>query len=253
MQTESKASSSGHGSDRKRRKRSGLVHSRFSVQLLCGLLVVLASVTRADPAFAQALDRFPALFPHDSTARSAASSRPTMVLEANTWELVRETTHRLLEPDTRLLRYLSRYTVSPEIARKIVEESTAAGIDPELAFRLIRVESRFRPRARSSQGALGLTQVMPSTARALDRSLRTEAEILDPRTNLRLGLRYLRSMIDRYGDVRLGLLAYNRGPGTVDRALRQGRDPENGFSRRVLGTGSARYRGAGLIADTVAR
>jgi len=169
------------------------------------------------------------------------------VASANTWELIRESTHRLLEPDTRLLRFTSRYTVSREIANKIMEESTAAGIDPELAFRLIRVESRFHARARSSQGALGLTQLMPSTARALDRSLRSEADILDPRTNLRLGLRYLRTMIDRYDDVRLGLLAYNRGPGAVDRALSRGQDPENGYSRKVLGTGGNRYQGEGLL------
>jgi soluble lytic murein transglycosylase-like protein len=90
---------------------------------------------------------------------------------------------------------------------------------------------------------------MPATARGLDRSLRTEAQILDPSTNLRLGFGYLRRLIDRYdGDVRLGLLAYNRGSGTVDRVLRTGSDPENGYSRRVLGTRTANaYQGPGRI------
>jgi soluble lytic murein transglycosylase-like protein len=153
-----------------------------------------------------------------------------------------------------MLRYMSRYTVNRELANKIVEEATAAGIDPELAFRLVRVESRFQSRARSPAGALGLTQLMPSTARALDRSLRSESDILEPRTNLRLGFGYLREMIERYGgDVRLGLLAYNRGPGTVDRVLRQGRDPENGYSRKVLGTGFNRYTGDGILSGNSAR
>ncbi|CAN5656093.1 hypothetical protein BH23GEM3_BH23GEM3_26420 [soil metagenome] len=163
------------------------------------------------------------------------------------WRVIRESSQRLLEPDTRILRYTTRYTISTELANKIIEVATDEGVDPDLAFRLVRVESRFHTRARSSQGALGLTQLMPSTARALDRSLRSEADILDPRTNLRLGLRYLRTMIDRYDDVRLGLLAYNRGPGTVDRALRRGKDPENGYSRKVLGSGANRYAGAGRL------
>ena len=53
---------------------------------------------------------------------------------------------------------------------------------------------------------------------------------------------------DRYGEVRLGLLAYNRGERAVDRALRRGADPENGYTRKVLGTGgSDPYDGPGLV------
>jgi soluble lytic murein transglycosylase-like protein len=166
---------------------------------------------------------------------------------------IRESSQRILDPpDTRILRYTLRYSISPELAAKIAETATDEGIDPELAFRLVRVESRFHTRARSPRGALGLTQVMPSTARVLDRSLRTEEEILDPRTNLRLGFRYLSNMLDRYGDVRLALLAYNRGPVAVDRALRAGVDPENGYSRKVLGTClGSRYQGNGRAPQAV--
>jgi soluble lytic murein transglycosylase-like protein len=78
--------------------------------------------------------------------------------------------------------------------------------------------------------------------------LRTEAQILEPGANLRTGFRYLREMIDRYGgDVRLGVLAYNRGEGAVDRALRAGRDPENGYSPKVLGGAENRYSGKGIL------
>lgn len=145
--------------------------------------------------------------------------------------------------------YAQIFGVPSDLARQIVEIAIAEGVDPELGFRLVRVESVFRSRARGPQGALGLTQLMPSTARAIDRSVRTEAEILEPATNLRLGFRYLRRMIERFGgDVRLGLLAYNRGEGSVRRALRQGRDPENGYSHRVLGTrGGDPYDGPGLL------
>jgi soluble lytic murein transglycosylase-like protein len=145
--------------------------------------------------------------------------------------------------------FARRYGVSNDLAQKIYDAALAEGIDPDLGFRLVRVESRFNTRARGPRGALGLAQLMPSTARALDRSLRTEAQILDPTTNLRLGFGYLRRLIDRYdGDVRLGLLAYNRGSGTVDRVLRNGGDPENGYSRKVLGSRAANaYQGPGRI------
>lgn len=147
--------------------------------------------------------------------------------------------------------YAARYGISPDLAQSIIDAALAEGLDPELAFRLIRVESVFRVRARGPAGALGLTQLMPSTARSLDRSLRTEAQIMEPSTNLRLGFRYLCRMIQKYdGDVRLGLLAYNRGETAVNRALRAGRDPENGYSRKVLGGvsgGGEPYRGVGLL------
>lgn len=145
--------------------------------------------------------------------------------------------------------YAARYGIPGDLAQQIIDTALAEGIDPDLGFRLVRVESVFEPRARGPRGALGLTQLMPSTARAIDRSVRTHSQILEPSTNLRLGFRYLRRMIERYdGNVRLGLLAYNRGEGSVDRSLRAGRDPENGYSHKVLGTrGKNPYRGPGLL------
>ena len=146
--------------------------------------------------------------------------------------------------------YARRYRISRELAQRIIDAAEAEGLDPELGFRLVRVESVFDPDARNA-GALGLTQLMPATARSLDRTATSESKILDPQTNLTLGFRYLRQMIVRYkGDVRLGLLAYNRGETAVNRALRSGRDPENGYSPKVLGTGSSNpYRGSGILAE----
>ncbi|HEV2148835.1 MAG TPA: lytic transglycosylase domain-containing protein [Longimicrobiaceae bacterium] len=164
------------------------------------------------------------------------------------WARLREEARRFRELEIGSFVYARQYAISDELARMIHEEARAQGIDPELAFRLVRVESRFHPRARSHAGALGLTQLMPGTARGLDRRMRTAEAIMEPRANLRVGFRYLRGLIDRYdGDVRLALLAYNRGEGAVDRSLRRGRDPENGYSRKVLGTGRNAYRGTGLV------
>ena len=73
-------------------------------------------------------------------------------------------------------------------------------------------ESQMDPGARSSAGAQGLLQVMPSTARAL----RLDGD--DPAANVLAGARYLRLLLDRFGSVELALAAYNAGPAAVERA-----------------------------------
>jgi soluble lytic murein transglycosylase-like protein len=153
------------------------------------------------------------------------------------------------EPQKKAETLARRYGVARELAQKIVDMALAEGIDPELGFRMIRVESGFKATARGARGAAGLLQLMPSTARTVDREVDTRKELLDPATNLRIGFRYLHQMIERYdGDVRLGVLAYNRGEIAVDRALRSGRDPENGYSHKVLGTkGKSPYEGKGIV------
>ena len=107
----------------------------------------------------------------------------------------------------------------------------------------MKLESRFDPRATSPVGAIGLAQVMLPTARFFDRNNTTE-KLYDPDTNLRIGFRYLRGLIEEYdGDVRLALLTYNRGPVAVQLALRNGEDPSNGYDQ-ILMRG---YTGTGLI------
>jgi soluble lytic murein transglycosylase-like protein len=148
-----------------------------------------------------------------------------------------------------------RYHITNAMARMVHDAAVEVGLDPELAFRLVRVESVFDPDAVGAGGAAGLVQMMPGTARSLDPSVDTRRELMDPRTNMRLGFGYLREMIQRYDEhgadaVRLGVIAYNRGENAVDRALRRGADPENGYGRRILGPrahGGREYRGRGII------
>ena len=129
----------------------------------------------------------------------------------------------------------ARYGIGADLALSIEEIALSEGIDPKLAFDLVRVESEFNQRAVSPVGALGYTQLMPATAKLLVPGITREG-IFDRETNLRLGFRFLRSLINHYhGDIRLALLAYNRGPARVDELLAQGIDPGNGYTRLVLG------------------
>lgn len=92
-------------------------------------------------------------------------------------------------------------------------------IDPALAFAVIRQESAFSADARSPAGALGLMQLMPTTAKRLASQLgisfSSSTHLLNVPTNLRLGMSYLRQLIDRFAHQALALAAYNAGPGRV--------------------------------------
>lgn len=126
------------------------------------------------------------------------------------------------------------YEVQPQLAESVLRAAREEGVEPRLALALVHVESRFDPQAVGPAGAVGLAQVMSSTARGMDPEVERQ-DLVDPETNARLGMRYLRGLIDRYGgDRRLALTAYNRGPATVARARRSGQRPYNGYAERVL-------------------
>jgi soluble lytic murein transglycosylase-like protein len=85
------------------------------------------------------------------------------------------------------------------------------GVDPKLANAVVEVESNFQPRAVSSQGAMGLMQLMPMVAKEY-----ALTDPFDPEQNVAAGLRHLRDLLDRF-DTSIALAAYNAGEGTVSR------------------------------------
>jgi len=112
----------------------------------------------------------------------------------------------------------------------IDEASRKFGVGKNIIRSVIKAESDFNSKAKSHAGAVGLMQLLPSTATELG-----VTDPYDPRENILGGTRYLAMLLDRYeGDLRLTLAAYNWGPGNLERAPdRLPRETEN-YVEKVL-------------------
>jgi soluble lytic murein transglycosylase-like protein len=134
------------------------------------------------------------------------------------------------------------------LAREIDRNARLYDFDPLLIVAVVLTESGadFSAVGRGSNGAvsgaLGVMQVQPATARAmaaaLGRPVPSRADLMDPAYNLSVGVAYLLQMVHRYGDLRLGIMAYNVGQGGLESGLRGESSLPEAYYRKVL----ARYR-----------
>jgi len=101
-------------------------------------------------------------------------------------------------------------------------------LDPALLAAVIYQESKFQADAKSSSGAIGLMQLRPQTAEGI--AIRTGgthfqvSDLYNPEINVRYGSWYLRHLLDKYGDERDALAAYNAGQRNVDEWRAEGKD-----------------------------
>lgn len=105
----------------------------------------------------------------------------------------------------------SMNTFSGQLENLIERQAAAGGVSSDLVRAIIQAESSGNPQAISQDGAIGLMQLMPDTARSLGVNPR------NPEENLMGGIEYLKQMAGRYGDLDKTLAAYNAGPGNVDK------------------------------------
>ncbi|MDR2578699.1 MAG: transglycosylase SLT domain-containing protein [Chitinispirillales bacterium] len=153
--------------------------------------------------------------------------------------------HRLIV----ILDSVAGNRIKPEtkirLAERIYTNSKQFGYSPELLLAVIAVESRFNPaalgryRSGTLSGALGLMQIKYPTALEVAKTIGMEGlrpvDLMDPEINMILGTAYLTMLISRFRSFKLGILAYNLGPGTVRRGLSRNEQLPTRYYERVLG------------------
>jgi soluble lytic murein transglycosylase len=167
---------------------------------LCGVVVLLllASAASAAPKIYSYID-------------DAGVHHYTDVPDSNRYRLL------VLRPQDRTVsgdRYDARLLARATQFDAIIENAASvAAVQPNLLRAVIVVESGFNSRAVSKRGAIGLMQLMPATAARFGIS-----DSFDPRQNVTAGARYLKFLLDRFGqNITLALAAYNAGEDAVDR------------------------------------
>jgi len=116
-------------------------------------------------------------------------------------------------------------------------------VDPDLINAMIWVESKFNAKARGPGGSAGLMQLMPSTARALAKQMGERSRPYNPDFNVRAGTYYLARMISKFdGNQRLGIAAYNAGPGNIRKWQKAGSGLPSSSQRYVAKVLEAKKR-----------
>lgn len=123
------------------------------------------------------------------------------------------------------INYPRKYS---EYVEKYAEEYR---IEKELIYAMIKAESNFNAEAISNKNAIGLMQILDSTAYEVAEEIEkeiTKEDIINPEININLGTKYISNLIKRYENIELAVASYNAGIGNVDNWIEQGIIKESG-------------------------
>lgn len=138
---------------------------------------------------------------------------------------------------TRIKRFSKHYKTTPEIVASVLRESELHGISPVIMLELIKTESSFLPHALSKDGARGLCQIRPVTAKeaAQELGLEYQPELLfDAEYSIKLGTYYLAKLVKLYDyDYHRALTAYNRGIKGMNEYIKRTGTPVSNYSSRI--------------------
>ena len=116
-----------------------------------------------------------------------------------------------------------------EYSEYVEKYAESYNVDENLVYAVIKAESNFNPNAKSSKDAIGLMQLVESTAKDVSKKVdiqltddELKEKLLEPEININLGTKYLSILIDRYQNVEVAVTAYNAGIGTVDNWIEKG-------------------------------
>jgi len=125
-----------------------------------------------------------------------------------------------------------------DIAGSIHQASVRYNLPPEMILAVIRIESAFDINALSNKGAVGLMQLLPSTAQEIAHDLRMEWSgeqlLRNPQANIEMGAYYLTKMIAQFNDLSVALAAYNSGPGRIAELNQMKADLPMDYAEKVL-------------------
>lgn len=118
---------------------------------------------------------------------------------------------------------------------EVFASSEKYDLDPAVVFSMINIESHFRENAVSPKGAVGLMQVMPSTAEGIKTAVgKNEYDLFWAEDNIEFGSFYLSQLYKRFDNLQVALCAYNAGPTTVSGWLKDERYSEDGKSLKEI-------------------
>ena len=124
-------------------------------------------------------------------------------------------------------RIILRKMYVKDYSEYVYEYATEYNVDPLLVFAVIKSESNFKEKAISASNAIGLMQLMGNTAietaEKIDEKITSEEELYNPELNIKIGVKYLSELLERYnGNLGIALAAYNAGIGNVTEWIQKG-------------------------------